>query len=176
MLSALKLLFKSFIVFKVSSTPILTNIENDSLALYCVFHGEVEPDPEFWIARVRSDKEVILEVRNVIHSSDIATLETGVENEMTSFGFARIPGRNCTKLIHVAYYRFFRVILAPSSSTSVFGATSGGVFVGRGPKRRKNEQNIYHCKDHFSIDVFCLNSESACMQKRSCEIMLKFSY
>ena len=70
------------------SSNMLTDIENNSLAFDCVFHCEVEPDSKFRIARVWSDKQVIFEVRNVIHPANIATFKACIENKMTSFWFA----------------------------------------------------------------------------------------
>ena len=88
--------------FRDWSDRVKKEAQRSYLVLFHIFHGEVEPDAKARVARVRPDEEIVLKVRNVVNSAEIAALEAGVKDEVALLGPTGEVGRNDGDLVDVA--------------------------------------------------------------------------
>lgn len=78
------------------------DVEDDALVQLDVVHREIEPEPKFRVARVRSYEQIVLVFVDQIDPAQVSRLEGSVEAKVAFFGLTAVVGRPHDQPVHVS--------------------------------------------------------------------------
>lgn len=99
-------------VKEISTLADVDNMEEHTLILFHIVHGEVEPETKAWIASIWTQKQIILELAHQLRFAQVAGLESGIEAQMSTLGLATLSGWTYDNARHVAQSALAVAVLA----------------------------------------------------------------
>lgn len=103
-------------VEEIATLADVDNIEDHALVLFHIVHSEVEPKTKAGIARIWTQKQIVLELAHQLRLAQVACLECGIKAQVSSLGLAALPGWTYDDTRHVTQSALAVAVLAVCNS------------------------------------------------------------
>lgn len=97
----------------------VNNVKEHSLILLYVVHGEVKPEAEARITRIRSKEQIVLEFAHQLRFSQVSRFEGRIKAEMAPLGLATLTRRTDDNPGNVAQTAFSVAVFAICKGISI---------------------------------------------------------
>lgn len=143
-------------VEEIATLADVDNIEDHALVLFHIVHSEVEPETKAGIARIWTQKQIVLELAHQLRLAQVACLECGIKAQVSSLGLAALPGWTYDDTRHVTQSALAVAVLAVCNSEKEEVSTGTISSQGGDVANLRTDRQKRDCMYHLTHAHTCL--------------------